>query len=400
MALIDGTYTVEKGDCAWKAARKSLQSSGKTVTNSEIMKEMSRLAKLNGCETVDDFNQKFFSRIGLSFTTGDTAQQPEEPKQETPKIPDIPADSSRSQCVTVPTDNIQVKTPAVPAPIKPTVAKPKTEVEKINEMESDEQRIVEYNKNHYNGEYYGIVDKKSCQLKIYDKDGNVVRTFTVGVGKLKGDDLCSYYLERAYKTDKQDLAEQGRYTTAGEFTLDEYTNYNYSNYISQIDGKHKIMDLKGDNKGERSGNMAIHMVPNYCREQREAWLDSETTSDNRMSYGCVNLKESDYDEMHAYLGEGDKLYVLPEEEGNKLQLEKQSNGTYKFEQQYHKLDKRSVSKEVASMVRYDVRPDRNPTYIAEQKRKKAEEERLLAQQRAQQEKQNSLVWYNPFTWFA
>ena len=138
------------------------------------------------------------------------------------------------------------------------------------------------------------------------------------------------------------------------------------------------------------------MIPNN-RSEREAAMDTPTVADNRMSYGCVNLTEEDYDIMHSYLGEGNKIYILPEENGNKLLLEKQSDGSYKFEQQYHKDQKRNVSKEVASRVSYDVRPENNPRYIAEQKRKKAEEERLLAEQ---QQKRETAVWYNPFTWFS
>ena len=111
-----------------------------------------------------------------------------------------------------------------------------------------------------------------------------------------------------------------------------------------------------------------------------------------MSYGCVNLKESDYDILAQYIGEGDKVYILPEEKGNKLLLEQQHDGSYKFEQQYHKDQKRGIDKELASRVKYDVRPERDPVYIAKQK---AEQERLLAEQ-----KKNEFCWYNPMTWFS
>ena len=90
--------------------------------------------------------------------------------------------------------------------------------------------------------------------------------------------------------------------------------------------------------------------------------------------------------------------ILPEEKGNKLQLEKQTDGSYKFAQQYHKKDKRDLTSAQASQVNYDVRPDKNPKYIAQQK---AKQEKLLAQQnQSTQKKDNGFKWYNPMTWLS
>ena len=101
--------------------------------------------------------------------------------------------------------------------------------------------------------------------------------------------------------------------------------------------------------------------------------------------------------MYQYIGEGDKVYILPEEEGNKLQLEKQKDGTYKFEQLYHRDQQRGISKEVASRVNYDVKPKKNPVYIANQKKKQeAEQQRLLAEQ----QKQKEFSVFKPWTWFS
>lgn len=280
--------------------------------------------------------------------------------------------------------------------------------DKINSMSSDSARIIEHNKTNYQGKYYGIVDKKSCQLKIYDKQGNVVKTFTVGVGKSKGDGLGKYYLDHHEKTKDAYKAEQNRFTTAGEFTLDDHANAPMA--YTGADGKARMMNLKGDNRGVRSGQMSIHMIydpktdlsksqQSDTYKNRKAAIDSPGLEDNRMSYGCVNLTESDYDAMHALLGEGDKIYVLPEEKGNKLQLERQKDGSYKFEQTYHKNDTRSVSKEQASKVNYDVRPQNNPKYIAKQEAKKKAAEQQTAQTNVAKPKQE-IYWYDPRTWFS
>lgn len=326
MGKVESTYIVNAGDGPWNAAQYSLTQRGREVTNKEIMEEIERLAKVNGCSSKEDFTEKFFKSVGTEVN--------------------IAPDKAHS------TGN--------------------AEIDRINSLKDDTSRIIEYNKKNYDGKYYGIVDKKKCQLVIYDKKGKVIKTFTVGVGKKKGDDLQSYYLERAQKTDKQALAETGRYTTAGEFTLDDYKEV--SDAYTGKDGKPKMMALKGDNRGVRSGQMALHMLYKPDYKKREKAINTPGLDDNRMSYGCINLKEEDYDAMHKFLGEGDKVYVLPEENGNKLLLEKQKDGSYKFAQQYHKNQKRSIPADKASQVKYDINPDRDPNNREES------------------------VWYKPWTW--
>lgn len=240
-------------------------------------------------------------------------------------------------------------------PAKPTPLTKEEFIQAVNDMSDDTARIVAYNKQNYHGDYYGIIDKKSCKLKIYDKQGNVVKTYPVGIGKNKGD-----HITYGYDSQNWNKKEAGRFTTPGEFTLDEYQELDAPNYISRRDGKHKLMALKGDNIGSEGATQAIHMVPNNRRE-RVHRLETETPDDNRVSYGCVNLLEDDYDDMAKYLGEGNKIFILPEENGNKLQLEKQQDGSYKFVQQYHKNDERGMSAEEASKVDYDIRPENDPS---------------------------------------
>jgi hypothetical protein len=42
MSEIKTNYTVQKGDCAWSYAKKSIANQGKKVSNAEIVKEMNR----------------------------------------------------------------------------------------------------------------------------------------------------------------------------------------------------------------------------------------------------------------------------------------------------------------------------------------------------------------------
>lgn len=207
--------------------------------------------------------------------------------------------------------------------------------ERINNISSNKDRIIEYNKTNYNKNYYGIVDKKNCKLTIYDKSGRAVKTYTLGLGKEKGDGLTK------------------NHTTAGEFTLDENVKGKDADNYTSEDGTYKFMALRGDNAGSDNLTAGIHMVPKNLRSERNPKMESETIDDNRMSLGCINMTENDYDDMCKYLGEGCKLYVLPEEDGNELKLKEQSDGSYKFEQTYHQDDERAVSKEAASVVIYD-----------------------------------------------
>ena len=326
---------VKRGDCAWTAAKRNLIAQNKRAKNADIVKEMKRLAEVNGCKDVNEFNKKYFSRVNNVYAIEDNKVKPNKSRATNP--------------INAP-EEIEPTTPATPTP------KSGNDVDKINGMKNDKDRIIEYNKQNYNGEYYGIIDKKSCKLNIYNKQGDVVKSYNVAVGKNKGDNINFGYYSKNKRT-----KEAGRYTTAGEFTLDEYKDFDGQNYISRKDGKHKIMALMGDNCGVDSGQLSIHMIPNH-RPERVSQIKNRTNT--RLSYGCVNITEEDYDQMHKYLGEGDKIYVLPEEKGNKLQLQKQKDGSYKFEQTYHKNDKRELSKEDASLVDYDVRPDKNPVYYA------------------------------------
>jgi len=53
------TYTVKKGNTAWDVAKSGLQSKGVKTTNAHIMKEINRLAQINGCKNGDELAKKF-----------------------------------------------------------------------------------------------------------------------------------------------------------------------------------------------------------------------------------------------------------------------------------------------------------------------------------------------------
>ena len=237
--MVDGlnnSYKVKSGDCAWKLAQTNLKNNGSKVSNTAIVNEMKRLAELNGCDSVDDFNQKFFSSVGKEIVIEEKSANKPQRETETPSDRNNDRVNQGTQRESVPADSTRVKAPeTAPAdstrvsrqkPVQPPAA-PKSpkerEIERINNLPDDTSRIIEYNKENYDHEYYGIVDKKTCELKIYDREGNVVKTLTVGVGKAKGDNLQS-----GYASSNKAKKEAGRYTAPGEFTLDEYKSFNNS----------------------------------------------------------------------------------------------------------------------------------------------------------------------------
>ena len=178
-------------------------------------------------------------------------------------------------------------------------------------------RIIEYNKTNYSPDYYGVVDKKTCTLSIYNKDGKVVKSYILGLGADKGDGIAHN-------------GQGGRLTTAGEFTLDENVslvgeqNYREGNKLN-------FMALKGDNVGDAGSQAGIHMIPKNLLSKRTPWMDSKTLNDNRMSKGCVNMYQADYEDMYnKYLRGGCKIYILPEDNRNELVLRTQADGISKF----------------------------------------------------------------------
>ena len=182
-------------------------------------------------------------------------------------------------------------------------------------------RIIEHNRTNYGKDYYGIVDKKNCKLTIYDKNGNAVKSYILGLGEDKGDGIAHN-------------GKGGHLTTAGEFTLDENVNLvGKENY--QVNGQYRFMALNGDNASGDNMQAGIHMIPKNLQKKRLPWMDSKTLDDNRMSLGCVNMYQRDYEDMYNnYLQGGCKIYILPEEAGNELVYDNaKSKFVVKHEQQ-------------------------------------------------------------------
>ena len=214
---------------------------------------------------------------------------------------------------------------------------------------TDEQKIISYNakKQLYkgNGSNYIIVDKNKCQAKVYSPLGQVLYKTEVALGRNIGDKRAGGYMVPGAKL----LA----YTTPGEYTIARDGSRNSKNI--KLYGQ-RLLPLAGDHTQEaykKSQVLALHRVPKTpMGKLRENVFGNKTIKDNRVSFGCVNFLVESYDKMRKLInGKGTKVYILPEEKGNSLHLEKQKDGSYKFFQTKYRYESQETPKPKKKNVR-------------------------------------------------
>jgi len=241
---------------------------------------------------------------------------PEEPEVESPKdLPDSPSKTSEDIPKDFPDSLSGDKVPC----IVPKASEKTTLEDKafwINLLEDDTQKIKEWAKIS-TSENYLIINKKDCSATVYDKNGNVVKTFEIGIGRDKGDDF----------NDTSGLVGKARNTTpAGEFTL----NTNVFNKAAYGDLTLSL-GTKANKSKKSKRIVALHKVPKF-RQERLCKFNDKNLANNRMSHGCINFLEKDFKELTKYIHGGLKTYILPEEEGNKLKLVKNEKNEFEFVQ--------------------------------------------------------------------
>lgn len=189
-------------------------------------------------------------------------------------------------------------------------------VSKINSLPDDSQKIKERAKL-ASDEYYVIIDKKDCSAAVYDKNGNKTAAFEVIIGRDTGDDF----------NDTLGLLGKSRNTTpAGEYTLikNVYNKSAYGDLTLSLGGK--------ANKNKKTKKVvALHKVPKFRKERLDKFYDGNL-SNNRMSHGCINFLEEDFEELAKYIHGGFRVYILPEEADNRLIMTKNAEGHFELVQ--------------------------------------------------------------------
>ncbi len=190
-------------------------------------------------------------------------------------------------------------------------------VSEINSMQNDEQKVKEWNK-YSSPENYVIINKKNCSAVVYDKDGNQIKNFEVGIGRDKSDDF----------NDTLGLTGKPKNTTpAGEYSLisNIFNTSAYGDITLSLGAK--ANKTKTDKKV-----VALHKVPKFRQKDRLKKFHDGDLANNRMSHGCINFLEEDFIEFIKLIHGGLKVYVLPEESDNKLILTKNDKDEFEFRQ--------------------------------------------------------------------
>lgn len=232
---------------------------------------------------------------------------PEKPQVVEPEEPEFPLDSKTGGEVETVIPKVYDKSALV------------DKVAIINLMNDDTQKIIEWSKVASTQDYL-ILNKKKCTATVYDKDGNALKTFEVGIGRDFGDDF----------NDTSGLNGKSINTTpAGEFTLTKNVFHTsaYGDITLSLGTK--------ANKSKKSKKMvALHKVPKF-RQERLCKFKDDNLKNNRMSHGCINFLEKDFKELTKYIKGGFKVYILPEEENNHLMLMQNENHEFEFMQTKH-----------------------------------------------------------------
>lgn len=268
-------YAIQSGDCAWSTASKILKAKNKEITNADIMRYMKSLAKANGCKNIDEFNKKYFNGRTKNINVA-------------PPTIENYADLN---------DYAQVK--SVTREWKDI----KAEQDKINQLPSDKQKVIEWNKLHPGTTNFVIIDKKNCSATVYSTKGKELKSFEIGIGRQKGDD----YLK---PNNVRPMTSAGIYHITAKGTgKDGYARlYN-----------DKIFTMATD-KGETG--VALHKIPNGNKIRQHLNYNGNL-KDNRYSNGCINFTEKDFKFLEKYVGKNSSVYILPEDKNNYIQVKNQ-----------------------------------------------------------------------------
>ncbi|MDP2449036.1 MAG: hypothetical protein Q8M93_14990 [Polaromonas sp.] len=140
-----------------------------------------------------------------------------------------------------------------------------------------------------------IVDKAHARVLMFNAAGRLQGAASALLGLARGDDSVPGIGERKLST----ILPEERTTPAGRFV---------SSLARDIHGQ-EVLWVDYDTA------IALHRVvkgtPGEGRAQR---LDSLTSDDNRVSYGCINVPVKFYDKLvsPAFTGTNGVVYILPE----------------------------------------------------------------------------------------
>ncbi|WP_051603038.1 hypothetical protein [Simplicispira psychrophila] len=144
---------------------------------------------------------------------------------------------------------------------------------------------------------FALIDKEAAQLYLFDAQGALRAASPILLGLARGD----YSVPGIGERKMSEIRPHERTTPAGRFVSEPGRNLQNQDIVwIEYDTAVSLHRVRSSNSAER-------------RLQR---LATATASDNRISYGCVNVPTAFYDRYVApYWGQqSGVIYVLPETE--------------------------------------------------------------------------------------
>jgi hypothetical protein len=173
----------------------------------------------------------------------------------------------------------------------------------INKMKQADI-IKQYHKN--SQEEYLIVDKKRGKMHLMKGDKEIT-SYNIGTGENVGDEQTRTWVDK--ETKKVDWSKGNKQTGAGIYTVSakQAKNSHYSN----------VPSWNFTNEYGIEVPMAIHAAP----QGRVGKIADKDETNNRVSNGCINGICSNLEDLYKKgYKEGQKLYVLPDDDNNKYEL--------------------------------------------------------------------------------
>ena len=225
-------------------------------------------------------------------------------RQQAQEAPVAAAPGTAAPGVVAPQDR-QAATPQQPAPQAqapaPQQANPSDGVRLADfrgEAPSRDARHVAdwvvFTRNNQNHAFV-LIDKKDARVYVFSPDGKLVDSAPALLGSARGDDSFPGIGDKPLKA----ILPHEKTTPAGRFVAEPGVNTNNEDIVWV----------------DYDAAVSMHRIrPTVARERRLERLASLTVDDNRISFGCVNLPVSFYENVLSPTVRrlGAIVYVLPE----------------------------------------------------------------------------------------
>ncbi len=141
---------------------------------------------------------------------------------------------------------------------------------------------------------FAIIDKVNAKVYAFSADGQLYGTAPVLLGMAKGDTSIAGIGNKPLSQ----IPPSERTTPAGRF-------------VSQIGRNHKGKEILWVDYDQ---SLSLHPVANVPGQRRPERLASLTSSDNRISWGCINVPKPFFKNVISdkFSGTYSVVYILPE----------------------------------------------------------------------------------------